>query len=136
MSNKPDGSPDRPTVRPRKPTQAGPAVVPKNPTEQLDMKDVEVLEQLVGTAEQGMDHLAPALESGRPPEEPPRALPTIGNFGDYAIVGRLALGAFRVQQGTTQRTTNPIRLDVKGATPDDNFRSRFDPVEMISRRSA
>lgn len=68
-------------------------------TETLDIEEMEEILPLLEDAERGLDevrnleraNLAP-LKSGRPPEEPPRQLPTIGTFGPYAIVGRLALG--------------------------------------------
>ncbi|MGE0785494.1 MAG: protein kinase [Sandaracinaceae bacterium] len=93
----PPSSPERPTLRPARATRTGPAVAPEpdvDPLAELELGDLELdtLAELVDEAEGGLAQLDPVLESGRPPDEPPRLLPTIGKFGDYAIVGRLALG--------------------------------------------
>jgi len=70
------------------------------PTQALNLEDIEEvdgdLDALIADAEKALDDVivpdADRVPTGRPPEEPPRKLPTIGSFGDYAIVGRLALG--------------------------------------------
>jgi len=74
------------------------------PTQALHLDDIEEIDELedddldslIADAEKALDDVVTPdrepLPSGRPPEEPPRKLPTIGSFGDYAIVGRLALG--------------------------------------------
>ncbi|HJL17999.1 MAG TPA: protein kinase [Sandaracinaceae bacterium LLY-WYZ-13_1] len=104
---KPPSKPEAPTLRPKalKDKDADAADVPDPPpmpTEALSLDDLEEVEGLIDDAEQGLgdverfekqqDPPPAALESGRPPDAPPRQLPTIGTFGPYAIVGRLALG--------------------------------------------
>ena len=65
-------------------------------TEVLAVEDLEAMDRLLQEAEMGISAVEQLddkkLETGRPPEEPPRRLPTIGRFGPYDIVGRLALG--------------------------------------------
>ncbi len=94
----PNGPPSVPTLRPARlaerttePDVPGAAKLP----------DVEIdeLEGLLEEAENQLDEVTTfdrqqqgVIDAGRPPEEPPRTLPTIGRFGSYDIVGRLALG--------------------------------------------
>ncbi|MCA9608130.1 MAG: serine/threonine protein kinase [Myxococcales bacterium] len=102
----------RETLRPRVRAETAdlPARAPSQPglseddlkTEALNLEDLEDLGSLLDDAEAGIDQIVafesqqPAaqepLPSARPPDEPTRKLPTIGMFGPYAIVGRLALG--------------------------------------------
>ena len=109
---KPPGKPDIPTLRPKAlrgddPDLPAPPRVPgqsadEDPrTQALDVGDLEELDALLDEAEQDLSDVSSfeqksepkeVLQSGRPPEEPPRKLPTIGMFGPYHIVGRLALG--------------------------------------------
>ncbi|MEC7524296.1 MAG: protein kinase [Myxococcota bacterium] len=102
---KPPGKPDIPTVRPKAlrgddPDLPAPPRVPgEEPrTQALDLGDLEEIDALLDEAEQGLSEVSrfeqkdEPLQSGRPPEQPPRKLPTIGMFGPYHIVGRLALG--------------------------------------------
>ncbi|MCZ7678996.1 MAG: protein kinase [Sandaracinaceae bacterium] len=86
-----------PTLRPaRKGDRAAEPEVPGAP--KLPDVEIEDLAGLLEEAEQDIDAVTtfdrqePAAELGRPPEEPPRHLPTIGKFGPYDIVGRLAIG--------------------------------------------
>ncbi|MBX3270335.1 MAG: serine/threonine protein kinase [Sandaracinaceae bacterium] len=69
-------------------------------TQALSFDELEDIGSLLDDAEAGIEQIV-SLESAnrekllstRPPDEPPtRRLPTIGMFGQYAIVGRLALG--------------------------------------------
>ncbi len=99
--SQPPSRPDRPTLRPGRQGGGDGAARPAE-DELLDdaktiataspLDELDELEVLIGEAEKDMSQVAPVLESGRPPENPPRQLPAIGHFGDYAIVGRLALG--------------------------------------------
>ncbi len=86
-----------PTLRPaRKGERSVEPEVPGAP--RLPDVEIEDLAGLLEEAEQDIDAVTtfdrqePAAELGRPPEEPPRHLPTIGKFGPYDIVGRLAIG--------------------------------------------
>ncbi|MCB9597993.1 MAG: protein kinase [Sandaracinaceae bacterium] len=97
--------PERPTLRPRvrEETADLPARVPEEeedalPTQALSLEDIEDIGSLLDDAEAGIEKIVSfenqqqPVMSGRPPDEPTRRLPTIGTFGPYAIVGRLALG--------------------------------------------
>jgi serine/threonine-protein kinase len=102
-------APEVPTVRPKalqkkKPDEPDVPEAPSMPTEALNLDDLEEIEGLLDDAEKGLGEVEafektqakpreePGLESGRPPDAPPRELPAIGKFGPYDIVGRLALG--------------------------------------------
>ncbi len=97
---KPPSSPDVPTLRPARRDDRD-ADVPAAPG--LPDVDIGALDELFELREHLLpedvvaEDAAPPRRSapvalGRPPEEPPRRLPTIGRFGPYDIVGRLALG--------------------------------------------
>ncbi len=98
-------TPSVPTFRParlsERTTEPDVPSPPKVPDEMDEMDELEGLlteaEAQLGEVEAFESRRPPAqtdslVESGRPPEAPPRHLPTIGEFGPYAIVGRLALG--------------------------------------------
>ncbi len=101
----PPPAPDRPTSRPRRragdlPARAQPTIPEPAPipTQALSLDDIEDIGSLLDDAEEGIGAIVeretdrPVLRSGRPPDEPAQKLPTIGHFGPYAIVGRLAIG--------------------------------------------
>ncbi len=106
MSDPERKPPERPTLRPRvrEETADLPARVEDDEeevpaTQALSFEDLEELGSLLDDAEAGIDKIVSLesqqkepLASARPPDEPTRRLPTIGMFGPYAIVGRLALG--------------------------------------------
>ena len=105
----PDSSsagPDRPTHRPPGretedlPVRAGvdSSEMDAPATQALSLEDIEDIGSLLDEAESGIEQVVThdpdrqVVQTGRPPDEPTRKLPTIGRFGPYAIVGRLALG--------------------------------------------
>ena len=124
---KPPGKPDIPTLRPKAlrgddPDLPAPPRVPgqsadEDPrTQALDVGDLEELDALLDEAEQDLSDVSSfeqksepkeVLQSGRPPEEPPRKLPTIGMFGPYHIVGRLALGGMAVGRVLSRMVDRP-----------------------------
>src|SRR5690606_37537155 len=89
-------SPQAPTLRPAR--LADPSVSPDIPSPprapEVSLGSTGPEEPAVSAraSSPSSERTTDPVELGRPPEVPPRHLPTIGRFGPYNIVGRLALG--------------------------------------------